>query len=91
VKPQIILVSKLPTATVCTYVGPPAFNSAPEHLLTCAEAAQFFKVHIETIRIWCRRRKLTYVRLGKCDVRFRKQDIDEFIQSRLNKRRGAYN
>jgi excisionase family DNA binding protein len=90
VKPIIVIVSKLHTGTVCTYVGPPSFTSNPEHLWTTTEASAYLRIHCETLRLWVRERKINYIRLGAQDVRFRWSDIEEFIQSRLNHRRSAF-
>jgi excisionase family DNA binding protein len=89
-RPQIILVSQIPHGAAYTYIGSPNFSASPEHLWTCSEAANYLQVHIETVRNYARKRRITYVRLGKCDIRFRKIDLEEFVQSRLNKRRSAY-
>jgi excisionase family DNA binding protein len=90
VKPQIILVSKLHTGMVCSYIAPPSFTGNPQHLWTVSEAAAFLRIHPETLREWVRGRTISYIRLGVQDVRFRREDIQEFLESRLNRRRSAF-
>jgi excisionase family DNA binding protein len=59
-------------------------------LLSVSEVAIILGVTEDTIRKWARAGKITSVRLSKVDVRFRQADIDEFIESRLNRRRSAF-
>lgn len=87
--PQIILVSKIPGGTKCEYFGAPNFTANPEHLWTVSELAAFLRVHPGTVRVWVRDRKISYIRVGKSDVRFRKSDIDEYLESRLKRRKSA--
>jgi excisionase family DNA binding protein len=89
-KPQVLLISKIPAGLKTEYVGEPNFTGRPEHLWTCEEAARFLGVRKETVRDWCRQRKLTHVRLSAIDIRFRKSDLDEFVASRVNWRKSAF-
>jgi excisionase family DNA binding protein len=90
VKPQIVICSKIPLGLKSEYIGPPNFTGSPEHLWTTLEAAEFLRIHVETLRQWVRTRKISFIRLGKCDVRFRKEDLTEFVESRLNRRKSAF-
>jgi excisionase family DNA binding protein len=58
--------------------------------MTTDEAASLLHIAPETLRKWCRSKKISYVRLSKVDIRFRQQDLDEFIHSRLQKRRSPF-
>jgi excisionase family DNA binding protein len=89
-KPQILLISKIPVGLKIEYIGAPSFTGNPEHLLTATEAAHYLQVHPETVRDWCRKRRISYIRLGRCDVRFRREDLAEFVESRLNRRKSAF-
>jgi excisionase family DNA binding protein len=88
--PQIIIASQIQCGMKYEYVGAPNFTDTPEHLWSAEEAARFLGIHVETVRLWARQRKISSVRLGKCDVRFRKSDLDEYVESRLNRRRSAF-
>jgi excisionase family DNA binding protein len=90
IKPQIVICSKIPVGLKNEYIGAPTFIGNHEHLWTCSEVADYIGVHVETIRLWVRSRKISFIRLGRVDVRFRRSDIDEFLQSRLKMRKGAY-
>jgi excisionase family DNA binding protein len=76
----------------------PPISDAPEpkpekpqgSLLSVAEAALILGVTEDTIRKWARAGKITSVRLSRVDVRFRRADLDEFIGSRLNRRKSAF-
>jgi hypothetical protein len=50
-------------------------------------AAGMLHIPAETLRKWCRSNKISYVRLSKVDIRFREEDLEEFIDSRLHKRK----
>jgi excisionase family DNA binding protein len=89
-KPQILIVSRIQCGTKCEYIGAPSFQASPEHLWSTEEAGQFLGVTKETVRDWCRDRKLTHVRLSPYDIRIRKADLDEFVGSRLNRRKSAF-
>ena len=69
---QVILirVSKLPTRPVCEYMSAPTLIGNAEHLWTSTEVANYVGVHPETIRLWVRKRTISYIWLGKVDVRF---------------------
>jgi excisionase family DNA binding protein len=79
-------------------VSLPSITDAPEPepakpvgaLLSVSETALILGVTEDTIRKWARAGKITSVRLSKVDVRFRQADIDEFIGSRLNRRKSAF-
>jgi excisionase family DNA binding protein len=68
----------------------PKLEKMPGALLSVSEVASIFGVTEDTIRKWARAGKITSVRLSKVDVRFRQVDLDEFIGSRLNRRKSAF-
>jgi excisionase family DNA binding protein len=68
----------------------PKLEKMPGALLSVSEVASIFGVTEDTIRKWARAGKITSVRLSKVDVRFRQVDLDEFIRSRLNRRKSAF-
>jgi excisionase family DNA binding protein len=56
-------------------------------LLNCEEAAQVLSVSIETVRRLCRKKALTFTRVTGTDYRFRRGDLDEYLESRTTKRK----
>jgi excisionase family DNA binding protein len=62
----------------------------PGSLLSVSEVAMMIGVTEDTIRKWARAGKIASVRLSKVDVRFRPADVDEFIGSRLHRRKSAF-
>jgi excisionase family DNA binding protein len=69
----------------------PASEPKPHgSLLSVSEAAVVLGVTEDTIRKWARAGKIASVRLSKVDVRFRQVDVDEFIGSRLHRRKSAF-
>ena len=52
-------------------------------LLTRAQAAEYLGIAVQTLAVWaCRGRYgLPFVRIGR-SVRYRKRDLDEFIEAR---------
>jgi excisionase family DNA binding protein len=59
-------------------------------LLSVTDAATIIGVTEDTIRKWARAGKIASVRLSKVDVRFRQVDLEEFIGSRLHRRKSAF-
>ena len=57
--------------------------SQPE-LLTTAEAAKYIGVAEHTLEVWrsTKRHRLPYLKIGKC-VRYRRQDLDAWLASRM--------
>ena len=59
-------------------------------LLTIHQAAQILKVHVGTLRRWDRESKLKAVRIGSRrgigDRRYRKEDIENYIKQKDNKK-----
>ena len=47
-------------------------------LLTVQEAADILRLRVSTIRSWTLRRKIEYVKVGRC-VRIRQEVIDELV------------
>ncbi len=64
-------------------VNPP--RTHPEHLLSRQEAAAYIGVQPNTLATWActQRYDLPYVKVGR-NVRYRKQDLDAFIQRNLH-------
>ncbi|URF05062.1 helix-turn-helix domain-containing protein [Cupriavidus campinensis] len=60
-------------------------SSNPGHLLTRQEAAAYIGVQPNTLATWActQRYDLPYVKVGR-NVRYRKQDLDAFIQRNLH-------
>lgn len=52
-------------------------------LLTVTEVAKELRLSEEHVRVLVRQGKLTTVRLGERGIRFRRQDLHEFIESRV--------
>lgn len=53
-----------------------------EGLLDMEQAARYLNVKVSTLYEWCMRKQISYVKLGKLN-RFRRQDLDKFIEERL--------
>lgn len=60
-------------------------------LVTVEEASKILRVTPDTLRKWSRSGKISCVRLSKVDLRYRHCDLNEFILSRLNKKKSVYN
>lgn len=52
-------------------------------LLTVTEVAKELRLSEEHVRVLVRQGKLTTVRLGERGIRFRRQDLNEFVESRV--------
>jgi excisionase family DNA binding protein len=51
--------------------------------LITEEAAEFLKVHVETLRRWARTGVIPAAKLGnRGGFRFRREDLDRFLESR---------
>jgi excisionase family DNA binding protein len=51
--------------------------------LTTEEAAEFLRVHVETMRRWARTGLIPAAKLGnRGGFRFRREDLDRFLESR---------
>jgi len=56
-----------------------------QEYLTCPEVAKQLKVKENTVYQWARRKIIPFDRLGEKCVRFRKEDIEEFMTSGRNR------
>ena len=56
--------------------------AASSDYLTYADASQVLNVKVNTLYAWVSRRVIPFVRLGPRVVRFRRQDIDEWVNER---------
>ena len=59
----------------------------PTPLLNSEQAATYLNINVETLRRLCRRKAITFVQLVPGEYRFNREDLNEFIQSRRNKRK----
>lgn len=57
-------------------------GSESDRLLGCGEAAAYLGVSIGALRHWRRRGLLRHVRVSPRIIRFRRRDLDEFVQAR---------
>lgn len=57
-----------------------------EQYLTCDDVAEMYKVKRITVWQWIREKKLNAVRTGR-DYRIRQQDVEEFNNSRVTRRK----
>jgi excisionase family DNA binding protein len=55
--------------------------SIQSDLMTVPEAAEFFRVKVSTIRAWVLYRKIPFLKLGGKLVRFRRRELEEFLES----------
>ncbi len=56
---------------------------AQQGWLTTEEAAEFLKVHVETLRRWARTGVIPAAKLGnRGGFRFRREDLDRFLEER---------
>jgi excisionase family DNA binding protein len=53
--------------------------NTPSDLLTVREAAQFLRLQPSTLRAWILQRKISFVKLGRRAVRFRRADLEALI------------
>jgi excisionase family DNA binding protein len=70
--------------------APPPEPKPPGSLLSVSEVALIIGVTEDTIRKYARAGKIASVRISKVDVRFRPADVEEFIGSRLHRRKSAF-
>jgi excisionase family DNA binding protein len=51
--------------------------------MTVSEAANYLGIAVGTLRVWCHEHRggLQYVKLGGSSIRFRKEDLDTFINA----------
>ncbi|WP_332702791.1 helix-turn-helix domain-containing protein [Devosia sp.] len=67
-------------------IYPPQKNAAPTTpFLSCEEAAEYLQVSVRTLDVWrCTRRyPIPYVKVG-ARVRYRKTDLDAWLESRTS-------
>lgn len=57
--------------------------------ITVQEAAEHMGVHPESVRRWLRRNLLRGYKLGRAGWRIQSEDLEVFIQSRMNDRENA--
>ena len=50
------------------------------HYLTTKEAAQYLKVSVRTIQHWAKTDQLRASRIGRQNLRFRKEDLDKMVR-----------
>ena len=58
--------------------SPSSFYSGLDHLMTVFEVAIYLKVAETTVRRWCSKGLLPFVRLGSRDIRIRTKDVEAF-------------
>ncbi len=51
-------------------------------MLTAREVCAFLQITAKTLRRYCRARKIRFARLGPHTIRFRQEDIADFIKRR---------
>ena len=51
-------------------------------MLTQAEVCRLLRVSAKTLQNWRRKRKIGYVKFSHCGIRFRQEDVAEFIRRR---------
>jgi excisionase family DNA binding protein len=54
-----------------------------DRLLTAQEAAEFLNIPLNTLRAWSSERKITRISVNKNFVRYRKEDLEKFINDNL--------
>lgn len=65
--------------------SPPIENNNPVDLLTEKEAAEFLTISVSTLQQWrWKGVELPYLKIGSA-VRYRRQDIREYIQLKLTR------
>jgi excisionase family DNA binding protein len=58
------------------------FVKANDNLLDMRQASEYLNIKISTLYAMCMRRQILFVKLGRLN-RFRKCDLDKFIESNL--------
>jgi len=53
-----------------------------DELLTLEEVAQRLHVHVETVRRYIKKKKLTAIRLSNTNLRVRQSELDRFLKER---------
>jgi excisionase family DNA binding protein len=53
-----------------------------ESLLTAKEAAAYLRVHVNTVKRLVKAGELRHYRLGRGDLRFRREDIDDWLSTK---------
>ena len=56
-----------------------------DELLTLEEVKVYLKVHIDTLRKWCRTGYLPAIKLSPREYRVRRSDLNKFLQERQMK------
>lgn len=60
-------------------------DGQPKQVMTAAEAAEYLRIALSTLRHWCGEDppRVPFVRLSARVVRFRKQDLDRFLSRKV--------
>jgi excisionase family DNA binding protein len=58
-------------------------------LLNTDEAAEYLSISAETLRRLCRRKAITFIQITPSEYRFSREDLNEYVSSRRNRRKSA--
>ena len=58
-------------------------------LLNTDEAAEYLSISVETLRRLCRRKAITFIQITPSEYRFSREDLNEYVSSRRNRRKSA--
>jgi excisionase family DNA binding protein len=58
----------------------PTMTAAPVKMLTIEEVAELLHVEPRTVRAWCQRGELEYVKFGRKTLRFKPEWLDDLIE-----------
>ena len=58
-------------------------------LLNTDEAAEYLSISVETLRRLCRGKAITFIQIIPSEYRFSREDLNEYVSSRRNRRKSA--
>ena len=56
-------------------------------VLNTDEAAEYLSISAETLRRLCRRKAITFIQITPSEYRFSREDLNEYVSSRRNRRK----